>query len=347
MRIWRSLPSSNSKVGHRGRPICHALRSRGLSLFRHIVEAGSITHGAERANLALAAASRASATWNALGADLLVRGRQGVQPTQAGRTLLQHARTILAAGRAAARGSRRLCRRARRPDQGAVEHQCAHRIPARGAGLVPGGASACQHRSRGAAERRDRRPDRRGRRRSRHRRRHGRCRRAGNLSVPQATASCWWCRAAIRSRSVRRFAFAQVLDHDFVGLDRASALQRFLADKAARIGQPLRLRVQLRSFDAVCRMVECKVGIGIVPETTAGGSSETMAIATVGLADAWAVRELTICIRRLGSCRPMRASSWSTCAGVAEYPKRELAPGFGVILRRSTPGKSRPTRSTL
>ncbi|RZK77299.1 MAG: LysR family transcriptional regulator, partial [Methylobacterium sp.] len=28
-----------------------------LSLFRHVVEAGSITHGAARANLALAAAS--------------------------------------------------------------------------------------------------------------------------------------------------------------------------------------------------------------------------------------------------------------------------------------------------
>ena len=34
-----------------------------------------------------------------------------------------------------------------------------------------------------------------------------------------------------------KVAFAQVLDHDFVGLDRASALQRFLADKAARIGR--------------------------------------------------------------------------------------------------------------
>ena len=79
-----------------------------------------------------------------------------------------------------------------------------------------------------------------------------------------------------------KVSFAQVLDHDFVGLDRASALQRFLADKAARIGQPLRLRVQLRSFDAVCRMVECKVGIGIVPETTARRVERTMAIATVG-----------------------------------------------------------------
>ncbi len=32
----------------------------------------------------------------ALGAALLLRSRHGVTPTQAGRTLLQHARTILA-----------------------------------------------------------------------------------------------------------------------------------------------------------------------------------------------------------------------------------------------------------
>ena len=74
---------------------------------------------------------------------------------------------------------------------------------------------------------------------------------------------------SIRSRSAQEIGFAEVLDYDFVGLDRASAIQRFLADKASRIGRPLRLRVQLRSFDAVCRLVECNVGVGIVPETTA------------------------------------------------------------------------------
>ena len=59
------------------------------------------------------------------------------------------------------------------------------------------------------------------------------------------------------------------------------------------------LRVQLRSFDAVCRLVECKVGIGIVPETTARRVAKTMAIAVVPLTDPWAVRELTICIRSM------------------------------------------------
>ena len=100
-----------------------------------------------------------------------------------------------------------------------------------------------------------------------------------------------------------KIGFAEVLDHDFVGLDRASALQRFLADKAARIGRPLRLRVQLRSFDAVCRLVECNVGIGIVPETTARRVARTMAIAGA-LDRSWAVRELTICIRDFEALPP-------------------------------------------
>jgi DNA-binding transcriptional LysR family regulator len=94
-----------------------------------------------------------------------------------------------------------------------------------------------------------------------------------------------------------KLAFEDVLDQDFVGLDRASAIQRFLATKAVRIGRPLRLRVQLRSFDAVCRLVECKVGVGIVPETTARRVSKTMAIKAINLSDPWAVRDLTICVK--------------------------------------------------
>ncbi len=97
---------------------------------------------------------------------------------------------------------------------------------------------------------------------------------------------------------VQRIAFTDALDWDFVGLDRASALQRFLSEKAERIGRRLRLRVQLRSFDAVCRLVECNVGIGVVPATTAERHAKTMAIHRIELTDEWAVRKLTICVRR-------------------------------------------------
>ena len=67
-----------------------------LSLFRHVVEAGSITHGAERAHLALGRRLDPHPQHGRRARrPLLTRGRAGVTPTQAGRTLLQHARAIL------------------------------------------------------------------------------------------------------------------------------------------------------------------------------------------------------------------------------------------------------------
>jgi DNA-binding transcriptional LysR family regulator len=268
-----------------------------LSLFRHVIEAGSITHGAERANLALAAAStRIRNMEQALGVALLTRGRQGVTPTQAGRTLLQHARAIL-------RQAERL-----HEDLGAyggglagqirvlsntnalteflpealssflsvhpnVSVDLEERLSDEIVGLIAEGVADLGIIA-GTVD-------------------------AGTLETYPFRRDRFVLVVARDHPLAKRakISFAQVLDHDFVGLDRASALQRFLASKAARIGRPLRLRVQLRSFDAVCRLVECKVGIGIVPETTARRVARTMAIATVNLSDAWAERELTICIR--------------------------------------------------
>jgi DNA-binding transcriptional LysR family regulator len=97
----------------------------------------------------------------------------------------------------------------------------------------------------------------------------------------------------------KKIAFVEALDSDFVGLDRASSLQRFLSDKAERIGRRLKLRVQLRSFDAVCRMVEGNVGIGVVPETTAARAMRTMKLHVIELSDDWAPRNLMICVRSL------------------------------------------------
>jgi DNA-binding transcriptional LysR family regulator len=273
-----------------------------LSLFRHAVEAGSITGGAERAHLALAAAStRIRNMEEALGAALLMRGRHGVTPTQAGRTLLQHARTML-------RQAERL-----REDLGAYAGGLAGQIRvlsntnALTEFLPEALSSFLATHPNVSVDLEERLSDEivgliaEG---------------VADLGIVAATVDT----SALKTFPFRKdrfvlvvapthplakrskIAFAQVLDHDFVGLDRASALQRFLADKAALIGQPLRLRVQLRSFDAVCRMVERNVGIGIVPETTARRVAET--VVPVVLTDPWAVRELTICIRNFEELPP-------------------------------------------
>ena len=61
-----------------------------LRLFVHVAEAGSITHGAVRANMTLASASeRIRAMEDALSAPLLERNRRGIQLTSAGTVLLR------------------------------------------------------------------------------------------------------------------------------------------------------------------------------------------------------------------------------------------------------------------
>ena len=275
-----------------------------LNLFRHIVEAGSITRGAERAHLALAAAStRVRHMEQALGAPLLVRGRQGVAPTQAGRTLLQHARSIL--------------RRAERlhEDLSAYAGGLAGQIRvfsntnALTEFLPEALSSFLSAHPHVSVDLEERLSDEivgliaEG---------------VGDIGIVAGTVEAGTLETFPfrRDRFVlvvardhplakrAKIAFARVLDHDFVGLERGSALQRFLAAKAARIGRVLRLRVQLRSFDAVCRLVACNVGIGIVPQTTARRAAQTLPIATVAMADPWALRDLTICVRSFAELPP-------------------------------------------
>lgn len=275
-----------------------------LSLFRHIVEAGSITHGAARAHLALGAAStRIRNMENTLGASLLTRGRQGVRPTQAGRTLLQHARTILAQAEILREdlgvyadgltGQVRVLSNTNAlteflPDTLSsflathrhVSIDLEERLSDEIVDLIADGVADI-----GII--------------------------AGTVDAGRLTTypfrSDRFVLVVARDHPLAeqsKIGFADVLDYDFVGLDRASALQRFLAGKASRIGRPLRLRVQLRSFDAVCRLVEANVGVGIVPETTAQRAVKSTAIKVVELADAWAPRDLTICVRDFDALPP-------------------------------------------
>src|SRR5262249_10583815 len=62
----------------------------------HVAESTSITHGARRSNMSLAAASeRIRAMEEALGIPLLERNRRGVELTPAGSVLAQHAHAVL------------------------------------------------------------------------------------------------------------------------------------------------------------------------------------------------------------------------------------------------------------
>jgi DNA-binding transcriptional LysR family regulator len=275
-----------------------------LRLFSEVVEAGSITAGAERCALALAAAStRIRSMEETLGAALLTRSRQGVTPTPAGLTLLKHARTLLAqsarlredlsAYAGGASGQVRLLANTNAlteflpealsaflADHPQVSVDLEERLSDEIVGLVAEGVADI-----GIV--------------------------AGTVDVGAlATYPFRSDRFVIVTAKDHplaqrgRASFAEALDYDQVGLERSSSLQRFLVGKAAREGRPLRLRVQLRSFDAVCRMVECGVGVGVVPATTAARAVKTMALGVIDLTDDWARRDLTIVVRAGEDLRP-------------------------------------------
>jgi DNA-binding transcriptional LysR family regulator len=78
-----------------------------------------------------------------------------------------------------------------------------------------------------------------------------------------------------------------------------SAIHAFLIQAADKLGHPFRFRVEVGSFEAVCRMIEAGVGIGVVPELVARRYAQRLKIKIVRLSDEWADRKLQICVRKL------------------------------------------------
>jgi len=99
----------------------------------------------------------------------------------------------------------------------------------------------------------------------------------------------------------RALAFAKLLDHDFVGLESNTVISRLMLDEARRAGKPLRLRVQVKSFDVLARMVQAGLGIGVLPEAATAAFARPMGLRLISLTDAWATRRMYVCVRQYAS----------------------------------------------
>jgi len=268
-----------------------------LRLFLHVADTASITHGAERAHLALASASaRIRGMEETLGVALLKRGRRGVALTPAGQCLLDHARIVTQQVEAM------------RGDLGAF---------ARGLGgsvhVLSNTAAFSEHLPRALASFLKANPTITVDLEERESASIAEAIAAGSADIGIANDAALpdsvrahpfredrLVLVAAKSDPLatgRRARLHDVIERPFVGLTRQSALQRHLAGHAARLGKSMRLRVGVGSFDEICRMVETGVGIAIIPEAAAKRCRRTMAIALVGLAEPWALRRLVICTR--------------------------------------------------
>lgn len=104
---------------------------------------------------------------------------------------------------------------------------------------------------------------------------------------------------ALAARSC--LSFKDIVDEDFVALDRHAAIWVFLDEMAQRFGRSLHVRVQTRSFDAICRFAQCGFGIGIIPRSSAERFADLSTLAIVPLSDDWATRRLQIGVRSLNA----------------------------------------------
>jgi DNA-binding transcriptional LysR family regulator len=92
----------------------------------------------------------------------------------------------------------------------------------------------------------------------------------------------------------RRVKFSETLTYDFVGLTRGTALMRQMNAEASRLGRELRLRVQVRSFDAICQMVASGLGLGLLPLSAATAHSRSMPLSLIQLDESWAAKRLLV-----------------------------------------------------
>ena len=92
-------------------------------------------------------------------------------------------------------------------------------------------------------------------------------------------------------------AFEEVLDWDVVGLHGGSSISLAMRGAAARSGSALRQRIQVTSLDAMCRMIDNGLGVGLIPHRAFELMHGVGHLRSVPLTDAWAQRTLNLVAR--------------------------------------------------
>lgn len=96
-------------------------------------------------------------------------------------------------------------------------------------------------------------------------------------------------------------AFADTLDFDQVGLHSTSSIYLALRQAAEAADRTIKLRIHVTSLDAMCRMIDNGLGVGVMPQRAFELMHGVGALQCVPLADPWAARELRMVARDFSS----------------------------------------------
>lgn len=278
---------------------------RDLQLFLEIVDAGSISAGADRCGLSLSAASaRIAALERRTGSPLLERHRRGVEPTSAGELLTAGAMRLVSEAHsleeslvARSRGITDELRLA--VNSSAVDSlpevitAALNRMPPVALDLVELSTAAAVDQVRdGQVE---------------------------LAVVSTGTADIVGCEAAVlwedhlvvvgarHSRAPMPLSLAQVTAEPMVGLNRDAPLQRRIEREAARAGLQPTYRVRFPSLGAVCAAATAGIGRAIVPRNSARRYGVPPRAQHV-LAEPWAKRDAVLVAQDISRLSPRAAA---------------------------------------
>lgn len=288
-----------------------------LRLFCAVAQSGSITKGAARCHLALSAASRRLADFeDAVGAPLLDRTAQGVRLTPAGHVAMQHAMRLsqgfdlfggeLAEYAQGYRGHVRLWANmsalteflpdmlgrfmVRHPE---IKVEIEERLSGEIARALVEGLADIGVFAEGTP--------------------------VDGLTVRpfQTHELVLICARDHALASQRRVTFQEALAYPFVGLSRGSSLLDLATAQAQVARLPLRLRVQVSSFGAMCRMVGAGLGLGVLPRAACAPLLRAYALKALRLDEPWAERRLQVAC---SADRPLSAAALLLWESMGEAP---------------------------
>ena len=277
-----------------------------LRLFAAVCETRSIARAAEQAHIVGSAISKRLAQLeDTVGTPLLLRRRRGVEPTPAGQSLLEHARTMLASAdrierdmaayALGVRGQVRILATASVMAESLADDMAAFlQVPAHHDIQVSMEERVSPDVIRGIKE--------------------------GVASV----GICWDAAdlTGLQSRSYRSdhlaivvhpshplagnetVRFEQTLDYEHVSLPVSSAVQVMLQRAAALQGKAIVHRVIVSNFEAALRVVRANLAISVVPREVAEVPAAALGLRLVPLAETWAERRFILCYRDAAALTP-------------------------------------------
>jgi DNA-binding transcriptional LysR family regulator len=95
----------------------------------------------------------------------------------------------------------------------------------------------------------------------------------------------------------KTISFEECLEYDFVGLNRGSSLLELTSRNAEKLGKQMRLRIQVRSYDAMCQMIAVNLGIGVLPLEACAPQIKALDLKVIHLDDSWSNRNLLLAIK--------------------------------------------------